>query len=504
MRRLRVLALFLLVVPVLFLAAPRESVVQGLVRSDAGRPVAAASVRFQGRASCTQTDAAGRFQLGGSGGRLTATKPGYRVGWVSSAALPLQITLARLPAEDNADYAWIAPGPDPAQPNNCANCHQEIHREWAGSAHGRSADNAKFLALLNGTDGTFPASRDWNLSAQYPAGAGVCANCHTPTFHDPTLEYDFRTLKTVATRAVHCDYCHKIAEAPTDKLGTRFGRDGYPLLRPKDEDLLMFGPLDDAVRPGESFAHAPFYKESRYCASCHEGVLFGVHVYGTYTEWLESPARSEGRACQSCHMAPTGTMSNVAPGKGGIERDPKTLAAHAFPGGTPEMLRKSLKLELAAEREQEQIKVVVELRADNVGHRVPTGFIDRHLVLLVEAFDARGKRVAAVSGPTLTAAAGPQLAGQAGGLYAKRLEADGRSPSPFWVHADSMTDTRLHPGQADRRVFRFPGAAAEVHARVLYRRFWPVTAAPFRWMDNEFVVARGKDSVDRRQGSAQR
>ena len=98
------------------------------------------------------------------------------------------------------------------------------YREWAGSAHAKSARNPKLLALLNGTDGKMPPRNDWNLHAQHPAGAGVCVNCHAPTFQDPTLEYDFRSIRDVAASGVHCDYCHKIADAPTDKLGMRFDR----------------------------------------------------------------------------------------------------------------------------------------------------------------------------------------------------------------------------------------------------------------------------------------
>src|SRR5262249_9193495 len=156
--------------------------------------------------------------------------------------------------------------------------------------------NPRVLALFGG-EGS-PLGKDWNLLEQHPDGAGVCASCHAPTLRSPQLDFDLRTVTGVAARGVHCDYCHKIHEAPTDKLGTRFGRDGYPLLRPTSDEQIFFGPLPDAVRPGESFVHAPFYKESRYCASCHEGVIFGVHVYGTYSEWLawsqESGIRSQG------------------------------------------------------------------------------------------------------------------------------------------------------------------------------------------------------------------
>jgi hypothetical protein len=481
-------ALLLLITPVLFLSSSHSLLLEGLVQTEEGLPIFAASVRFQGEPACTRTDHFGRFQLRPRPGRITATRSGYRIGWARSDLMPLRISLAPIPTGDNDDYTWIDPAADAHNPNNCANCHKAIHHEWARSAHARSASNPKLLALLNGTDGKRAPRSEWNLQAEHPAGVGVCVKCHAPTFQDPTLEYDFRSIKGVAAGGVHCDYCHKIAAAPTDKLGIRFGRDGYPLLRPKDGALLTFGPLDDAVRPGESFVHAPFYKESPYCASCHEGILFGVHVYGTYSEWLASPARRAGQQCQSCHMAPTGAMTNVAPGKGGIERDPKTLANHEMAGAIPEMLRKCLQFQVEVNPEKDHVKVVMLLRADNVGHRVPTGFIDRHLVLVVRGLDARGKPVAATAGPKLDLAAGLDLAGQAGWLYAKRLHGPERSPVPFWVPSDSMTDTRLHPNQPDTRTFIFPATAKAFHARVIYRRFWPEIAERFQWSDNEILI----------------
>jgi len=486
-------ALLFLFTPFLFFSLEQTRAIQGWVKSEDGLPITGASVRFQGQLTCTRTDAAGHFQLTARPGPITANKAGYRIGSIIPRITPARIKLSPLPTEDNEDYAWTLPGPNGDKPNQCANCHQAIYSEWNNSGHARSANNRKFLALLYGTDGKSTPRLDWNLKHQHPAGVGVCVNCHAPTFQDPTLEYDFRSLNDVAGQGVHCDYCHKIADAPVDKLGTRFGRDGYPLLRPKEGDSFSFGPLEDAIRTGESFIHAPFYKESRYCASCHEGVLFGVHVYGTYSEWLKSPARNEGRQCQNCHMAPTGSLTNIAPGHGGIERDPKTLASHVFPGGTMDMLRKSLKLHVKRERGPEAIKVTVELLAENVGHRVPTGFIDRHLVLVVEAWNAYGKPVAALTGPKFDSAAGPKFAGLAGRLYAKKLSDGERSPIPFWVPTDSMTDTRLFPNQPDRQEFIFPAATVLVHTRVLYRRFWQQIADPLHWLDNEILVVERKD-----------
>jgi hypothetical protein len=460
--------------------------IHGQVR-DAQGPVQGATVRVQGKSHSSQSDGNGRFLLPkptGKENRLVAWKTDYRIAALSLTNKPLDLFLKPLPAEDNEDYAWIVPAPSPTRENNCGNCHEEIYREWRTSGHARSAANPRFLALFDGGE-----EKSWNLRRQHPLGAGVCAACHAPTFRDSTLEYDMTRVSGIAAKGVHCDYCHKIVDAPTDKLGTRFGRDGLKLLRPPQNDLLTFGPLDDAVRPGESFAYSPLYKQSRYCASCHEGVVFGVHVYGTYSEWRDSPAAARGQECQHCHMAPTGSMSNIAPGKGGIQRDPQTLASHGFPGGQADMLRHCLDVAVSFADQKIGITVKVEVKARNVGHRVPTGFIDRNLLLVVEGFSSEEKPLELVSGSRLPAAAGKSFARLPGRIYAKMLRGeDSKTPIPFWLPHEDMTDTRLYPDRPDRPAFTFPGKLAKVRVRLLYRRFWPEVAEPRGWTDNETVL----------------
>ncbi len=470
---------------------PGSSAITGQVTDEQGRPVSGARVRFQGQCQATITDPFGRFRLPtipGHPRRVTAWKEGFGIGAAMPDLHPVGLRLPSLPAEDSEEYAWVDPTPDATRPHNCGNCHGAIYREWAASGHARSATGRHFRNLFDGTDWHGKQVGGWSLLAQRPEGAGVCAACHAPTFTDPTFDYDFRTISGVAARGVHCDYCHKVSEAPTDRLGTRFGRDGLHLLRPADGRQLFFGPLDDAYREGETFAYSPLYKESRYCASCHEGVIFGVHVYGTYSEWLASPAGRQGVQCQQCHMAPTGTLTNIAPGKGGIERDPRTLASHRFPGGQADLLRGSLSVVTTLRRAAGVLHVEAEVRARNVGHRVPTGFIDRNLVLVVEAFDSAGQPAALLRGPTLPAAAGKGLAGRPGLLYAKLLKGpEGKGPIPFWAAHDDPEDTRLLPEQADRSSYFFVGGT-RVRVRLLYRRFWPEVAEGRGWPDNEVIV----------------
>jgi hypothetical protein len=113
------------------------------------------------------------------------------------------------------------------------------------------------------------------------------------------------------------------------------------------------------------------------------------------------------------------------------------------------------------------------VRADNVGHAVPTGFPDRNLLLVMQAFDGDGR----------------ELPCGATRLYAKQLVGqDGKSPAPFWRADPAFRDTRLRPGIADESVYTFPAAARSVRAKLLYREFWPETADAKGWPDNETTV----------------
>ena len=449
------------------------SLLRGTVSDDTG-PVAGARVRIRGRPFLTWSDGAGRFTLPGPlrpGERVTAAAEGHVIAGAPTDRQPLVLHLKPQPSEDCERYRWVASEPDPARPQNCGNCHEAIYREWSQSGHARSATGRHFRNLYDG------------LLRDNPDGAGVCTSCHAPTvgFDDPAY-YDLRLAHGTAAEGVHCDYCHKVA-GTTGEPGLTHGRFGLRLLRPAEGQLFL-GPMDDVDR-GEDI-YAPLYGRSRYCASCHEGTVFGVRVYETYSEWLHSPARRAGKQCQTCHMAPTGTLTNLAPGKGGIPRDPQTLSSHRFTAGDlTAMLRSCLHVRTAVDEN----RVRVEVWAEDVGHRVPTGFVDRNLVLSVEGYTEAGGPLGPLAGPTLPAVAGRELAGRPGRLYAKLLhDFDGHSPAPFWRADPDLTDTRLRPGQPDRCEWAFPPGLRRVRVRLLYRRFWPEVAAVKGWTDNEIAL----------------
>jgi len=163
-------------------------------------------------------------------------------------------------------------------------------------------------------------------------------------------------------------------------------------------------------------------------------------------------------------MTPTGKMTNIAPGKGGIERDPKTLASHHLPGGL-ELMGRAVKLKAEAMTTEQGRKIEVEIVATNVGHRVPTGFADRQLILVVHAVDADGHRVELLEGGRLPASTG-KWKGMPGILYAKQLIGAAGAPMPFWLPNAKTVDTRLMPEQPDRRAFVFGASVSRVTVQV--------------------------------------
>ncbi len=516
----------------------------GLVRDAAG-PIAGATVRVQATTNATVTDDAGRFRLSGLQRgipiTLSAWKQAYYVAKVESIVPPasdIEITLRAYQTNDNAQYEWIPPLGE----NSCASCKADVTEIWLKQdAHAGAATNSRFLTMYNGTDvlGHQSPPRQYTYNRDYgriplrpdPAqpyygpgyrldfgdAAGNCAACHTP---GAAVNSPYGTNPNAVTGAdkfgVHCDFCHKIADVRLDDATGRPATNmpgvlSMDIRRPfpedKDRYQLFFGTFDDDNVPQED-TNLPLIKESAYCAPCHYGVFWDTVVYNSYGEWLDSPYGdpATGKTCQQCHMpAPSilkgVTMTNVAPGKGGVERDPLTIHPHILKT-TESLLQSAVTLTATAQLDGDRLIAEVKITNDKTGHHVPSDSPLRELILLVEARDEQGQALTLQEGPTVPEWGGvgdPErgyYAGLPGKGFAKILQELWTDISPtgaYWNPTRVVGDNRLAAFASDTSTYTFaapPKGKAQVQVRLLFRRAFKTLMDQKGWNVPDIVMAK--------------
>ena len=478
---------------------------------DGDGPVSGATVRVQATTNSTITDEGGRFTLIGleEGDAITvsAWKQGYYCAKAEGVVPPasgITLTLNTFQTNDDPDYVWIPPTGE----NSCAQCKPGLTQVWMeNDAHARAATNKRFLTMYNGTDvhgnrspltrivctrdyGCFPLPPDPSQPyygpgyvLDFPATAGNCATCHTPgAAVDAPYGVDPNGVSGADTFGVHCDFCHKVADVLLNpSTGLPYpnmpGVLSMDIRRPFTDDperyQLFFGTFDDDNVPEED-TYLPVIETSEYCAPCHFAVFWDTVIYNSFGEWLHSPYSDPGfagaKTCQQCHMpAPTlldgKPMTNVAPGTGGVERDPLTIHAHTFPGAMDEqLLQNAVSMTTTAHLGGSTVVVKVDITNDQTGHHVPTDSPLRHLILLVQTTDANGHPLAQLSGPTVPEWGGlgdpgeGYYAGLPGTAYAKILQELWTEVSPsgaYWNPTRVLSDNRLAAFDTSTSVYSF-------------------------------------------------
>ncbi len=151
-------------------------------------------------------------------------------------------------------------------PRACAVCHPRQHMEWRQSLHA----GAVSPGLLGQLD-----------ALTYTERKG-CFACHVPAAGQQ-LEWELEGLEGVAQlHGVDCAACHVRGQQ-------------------------RFGPRPRAATPHGAVAAPAFFRQSDFCAPCHQFGPDGLAVNGkplqdTHGEWAASEHASAGRTCQSCHM----------------------------------------------------------------------------------------------------------------------------------------------------------------------------------------------------------
>jgi hypothetical protein len=527
--------------------APSGASIRGTVLGPDGAPLSQATVRIQATTNETVTDDAGRFVLTGLEAGLPVTVSAWKDSYycasneqVKPPASDITLTMRLVQTNDNPDYSWIPPTGE----MSCYSCKPGVTQVWLDSdAHGKAAANVRFLSMYNGTDVNgnqspltqYGLSRDYgripllpDLSQPYfgpgykldfPDTAGNCAACHIAgaAIDDP-YGTDPNTVVGVNAFGIHCDYCHKVADVKLDPATSL----PYPNMPgvlsqdirrpfPADEDRyqIFFGSFDDDNVPMED-TYLPLIKESAWCAPCHYSVFWNTVVYNSYGEWLSSPYGDPqtGKTCQQCHMpAPTmlegQPITNVAPGKGGVERDQLTIPAHTFPGAfSTDLLQNAVTMSVSASRVGDRITATVTLFNDKTGHSVPTDSPLRQMILLVRATDPKGRELTLLEGSTIPEWAGvgdPEggyYAGMPGKGFAKILMELWTEITPtgsYWNPTRIVEDNRLAVYASDTSAYTF--AAPEegrvaVVATLLYRRAFKELMDQKGWDTPDIMMER--------------
>jgi hypothetical protein len=527
--------------------------ISGIVENEAGS-VEGAIIRVQGTTVSTTTDGRGRFTIkalpASSSVPLTAFALGYYIAGPVSA-LPGDSTvlffLKRLPQVDNENYEWVSAMSTDGRDINCQNCHGEAGKEdsllpfdeWLLDAHGSSANNKRFLSMYNGTDlsgrykslltryfysrdyGKVPLPPDPNqpyfgpgFKLDFPDSAGNCAACHLPAAA-VRAPYDTEpnTVTGVGKEGVACDVCHKLWSVRLQpSTGLPYpntpGVLSIDFRRPPEGRQLFLGPYDD-VAPGEDTS-SPLQNQSQLCAPCHFGKFWGVLIYNSFGEWLNSPYSDpvKGRTCQDCHMPRRGATLIARAEKGALQRDPNTVFSHLMPGAADiALLQDTASLGLQTVRKGDILHVKVTVVNEKAGHHIPTDHPARSILLVVSTTDSDGQPLPMLSGPVIPDWGGRgeepnDYAGRPGRGYAKILEELWTEVSPtaaYWNPTVLREDTRIPALGQDVSEYEFAApsdvGSVKVSARLIFRRAFKSLARQKNWNTDDILMIRRDRTV---------
>jgi hypothetical protein len=462
----------------------------------------------------------------------------------------ITITLKPLPEYDNNEYAWFSfEGVEGTA--SCGLCHRE-YKEWLADQHSQAAINYRFITMYTGTD---VSGRQGPLTVlgengtvlppdpshpyygpgyllDYPNRTGNCAACHTPLASKAPNNQNCawsgcHTNLTVerspvfiaqpaspvglsgdAAEGITCDFCHKIGGVVLDPethlpLPDMPGILSLELFRPVEDEQIFFGTLVDVNR---RVSYLPLESESEFCAPCHYGVFGGVVgagtvtggtlIYNSYGEWLASPYSDPdtGLTCQQCHMPVSSENWFVFADRGGLTRDYVSLHNHTMPGAADEdLLQNSVTMVSQAQRTGGQLQVEVSITNDKTGHDVPTDAPIRSMILVVEALDSNGEKLALRQGPVNPAYSG-DYGGVPGKTFAKVLRDEWTGETPtgaYWRPVTIVEDTRLAALATDTTHYTFdapPGEAITVNVRLIFRRAFYELMVQKGWDDPDVIM----------------
>jgi hypothetical protein len=195
-------------------------------------------------------------------------------------------------------------------------------------------------------------------------------------------------------------------------------------------------------------------------------------------------------------------MTNVAPNKGGVQRNPLTIHAHSQLGAMDEnFLQDAVSMIPSAQYEEDTLRVRVEITNDNTGHHIPTDSPLRHLILIVEATNEQGIPLPLINGTTVPEFAGvgdpkqgyyADLPGKAFAKVLQELWTDISPTGAYWNPTRLVSDNRLAAFATDTSYYTFAipeESLATVKVTLLYRRAFKELMNQKGWDVPDIVIA---------------
>jgi len=483
----------------------RPLVMSGTVRGRDGEVLEDAVVMLRHEEeSAVRTDPQGRYRIAVKRLpgvlMLSAAAPGYRTA-VQAILLqevrPIDFVLDSSPHGDDLRYRFV----DPTRRGgkeiwSCGNCHRNSYEEWGVSRHSLTAKSAVTRAVYR--KDFLPALARGEASGD----KGLCAACHAPQAALDGAEAVLDEVEGTALLGNHCDFCHKVHHV--EEIEAPGVRGSLALGRPAPDDSSVpgpikriYGPLADSDYLFMGPVYSPLFGTSVLCAGCHQYTTpQGLPALDTYREWRAwAKDRPQSETCQSCHMPSGVSMEGASLARricvNALRRPQKQIHDHSFLGR--DLALGAVELTVQARRDAKGgIEVTTRVVSKGVGHKLPTGSADKHLLLVVVARDAQGKPLALLEGPRIPDHAGGsghpleldagafrrrlergEFAGLAGTEFAQVLaDARDRTHVPFWRAVRLVEDTRLVPGHPRGAFHRFaspPKGKVKLRVEVIHR-----------------------------------
>lgn len=220
-------------------------------------------------------------------------------------------------------------------PKACRSCHPRQFEQWQGSLHSETMGPGIW----------------WQFRVKAPAEVKGCMRCHAPLAEQVALVAQDMGWETAP------------AEPPPDFIPGDLHRQGLACAACHVRDHRRFGPPAEDPLPAERAPHGGFnakgaFRDSRFCAECHQfpedgPTLDGELRQNTHEEWRASEYAERGVSCQDCHM-PQGDHTWRGVHDPGMVREAVTMGLETAP------------------TDGERVRVRGRVANTGAGHKLPT------------------------------------------------------------------------------------------------------------------------------------